>query len=398
MKKFAKVTLCLTACLLISTAVFAEKVELYALDGRTLIVDDTQVELYTAEGMGWFKEKPVTMYALDGRTLVVSADRVEAHKNVGWYLFEELPGESGIKPVETPEKPAETAPETNQETNNNSQADTIYVKYTDGTVVCVPAAHLKMYEALGWTQASLAPEKETITMYGPDGATKEVLAEEVSKYELEGWSTKDPNAKYTTLYRHDGTTKEVLASEAQAHKNQGWYPAFDEAVYSYAAFGDGADVLGATTLLENKRYELAFNMVQNAIAKIENTESEYVSMLYYLRSSVIDTWRQAANSPLGFINYWFNDKDGRRMIVFEYRNVSNSRIQSFKINFDICDKDDNVIETNSGSYFVSNLQMTPCEKKRVAWYIESGEEAVAIKNLKVTEVVYSDGTKWTAGN
>ena len=59
---------------------------------------------------------------------------------------------------------------------------------------------------------------------------------------------------------------------------------------------------------------------------------------------------------------------------------------------------DNVIETNSGSYFVNNLQMTPCEKKRVAWYIESGEEAVAIKNLKVTEVVYSDGTKWTAGN
>lgn len=395
MRKFVKATLCLTACLLVSTVAFAEKVELYALDGRTLSVDENQVAIYTADGMGWFKEKPVTMHALDGRTLVVPADKVEAHKKVGWYLSIELPGENNVPTVQIPEQPAETTPETNTEVNPQP-ADRIYIRYTDGTVVNVPAEHLKMYEALGWTKADKSPEKETVTMYNSDGSVKEVSPDEVDQYKLEGWSTQNPNAEYTTLYRYDGTTKEVLAEEAHIHKDSGWYPAYEEAVYSYAAFGDGADVSGATTLLENKRYELAFNMVQDALAKIENTGSEYVSMLYYLRSSVVDTWRQAANSPLGFINYWFNDKDGKRMIVFEYRNVSNNRISSFKINFDICDKDDTVIETNSGSYFVSNLQMTPCEKKRVAWYIESGEDAAKIKNLKVTEVVYSDGTKWTA--
>ena len=140
---------------------------------------------------------------------------------------------------------------------------------------------------------------------------------------------------------------------------------------------------------------MAFNMVQDALNKIENTDSEYVSMLYYLRSMVTDAWREAANSPLGFINYWFSEKDGKSLIVFEYRNVSNSRIQSFRINFDICDKDGNVIETNSGSYYVNNLQMTPCEKKRVGWVIKTGDQATSITNLKVNEVVFSDSTKWT---
>ena len=136
-------------------------------------------------------------------------------------------------------------------------------------------------------------------------------------------------------------------------------------------------------------------MVSEAIEKLENTESEYVSMLYYLRTMVTDTWREAANSPLGFINYWFSEKDGKSIVVFEYRNVSNSRITSFRINFDICDKDGNVIETNSGSYYVNNLQMVPCDKKRVAWIIQNGKDAASIKNLKIAEVVFSDNTKWT---
>ena len=178
----------------------------------------------------------------------------------------------------------------------------------------------------------------------------------------------------------------------------GWYPAYDEAVYAYAAFGNGSDVEGATVLLENKKYEQAFNMVQDALDKIENTDSEYVSLLYYLRSTVTDTWREAANSPLGFVNFWLDYKDTKRIVVFEYRNVSNSRIESFKINFDVCDKDGNIIEKNAGSYNASNLQMTPCEKKRVAWALQSGSAATTIKNIKVKEVVFADGTKWSAAN
>ena len=42
--------------------------------------------------------------------------------------------------------------------------------------------------------------------------------------------------------------------------------------------------------------------------------------------------------------------------------------------------------------------MVPCDKKRVAWIIEKGDKAKSIKNLKVKEVVFADGTKWSAEN
>lgn len=395
MKKTLKLLLCLSASLTVATVAFAAKTELYALDGRTIFVDENQIEAYTAPGMGWYSEKPVTMYSADGRTLVVPADQVEAHKAVGWYL------EGELKTSEKPETvPEETTPpaETEKETETAVKADTALVKYTDGTVVRVPLDHVAFYKALNWVVVEGESEvsKQTVTMYSADGVAKEVPYDEVGKYELEGWSRTKPESKTVTLYKN-GEEKAVAEAEVESYKAQGWYSAYDESIYAYAAFGDAKNP-GATALLEQKKYELAYNAVQDAIDKIEGTESEYVPMLHYLRSNVMDAWREAANSPLGFINYWYSNKDDKRIVVFEYRNVSNSRIKFFKINFDICDKDGNVIEKNEGSYYVDNLQMTPCEKKRVAWIIDSGSEAVSIKNLKVIEVKFSDGETWTASN
>ena len=395
MKKTFKSLICLTATFVMATSASAAKTELYALDGRTLFVDENQIEAYTAPGMGWYLEKPVTMYASDGRTLVVAADQVEAHKAVGWYLEGELDGaDNNLQAPDTEDTEKVPAPE---KENISSSLTTVRIKYTDGTVITVPAEHLKMYLALDWVQldAETAPTA-TVTMYNSEGVSKEVLADEVSKYELAGWTTKKPNIDYMTVYYHDGTTKEIAKDLYETYKSQGWYSAFDEAVYAYAAFGNGSDVPGATKLVENKQYELAFNTVKDAIDKIENSESEYVTMLYYLRSTITDAWREAANSPLGFINYWFTDKDNKRFVIFEYRNVSNSRIKYFEINFDICDKDGNIIETNSGSYYVDNLQLVPCDKTRVGWKVESGQDAVSVKNVKVKEVKFADGTAWTA--
>lgn len=394
MKNMFKVLFCLSASLVIATTVVAAKTELYSLDGRSLFVDENQVEIYTAEGMGWFLEKPVTMYSADGRTIVVTADQVAAYKAVGWFLEGELNAEAAED---------ETVVEDSTQMTEAAKAETtvtadglVAVKYTDGTVVNVPDYHVEMYKALGWSVADGITSK--VVMYSPEGVAKEVDASEVAKYQLAGWTKTKSEESYVTLYYYDGTTKSIQQSMVKEYNEQGWFSAYDEAVYSYAAFGDGKDVSGATQLLEDKKYELAFNMVQDALDKIENTDSEYVSMLYYLRTMVTDTWRSAANSPLGFINYWFTEKDGKWIVVFEYRNVSNSRIQSFKINFDICNEEGEVIETNSGSYYVSDLQMVPCEKKRVAWLIQKGDEAKSIKNLKVNEVVFSDNTKWTAAN
>ncbi len=385
MRKGIKVFSCLAASLIMASAASAN-VELYALDGRTLSVVEEEVALYTAEGMGWYLEKPVTMYSLDGRTLVIPADRVEAHQKVGWYLKEDLPGnnETGSEEVVKPDADVVTD---------------VAIKYTDGTIVTVPKEHLETYKTLGWIVATEDDlNSATVVMYDADGNTLEVPAKEVGKYELEGWSTVKPSGKKMTVYFHDATEKQILDSQYETFKAQGWYATYDEAVYNYAVKGNGTDVEGAEALLKNKKYELSYNMVKDALDKIESSGSEYVAKLYDMRSEIMTTWNAAAKSPLGFINYWFAEKDGKDMIVFEYRNVSNNRIKSFRINFDICDADGNVIEKNSGSYFIENLQMAPCDKKKVAWLIQTGDSAKSIKNLKVKEVTYADGTKWTAAN
>lgn len=403
MKRTTKSFICLGASLMMASSVCMAKTELYALDGRTLFVEDNQIEVYTAPGMGWFKEKPVTMYSADGRTLVVAADQVEAHKAVGWYLEGELDAQKDNQQNNEQDSQQgtdneQTVPDTTVDVEKPS-SNKIFIKYTDNTIIQVPSNHVETYKLLGWTLVDGDDaSSDSVIMYNSDGESKVVSVDEVSKYELAGWSTTKPNSNLVTIYSFDGTTKNVDPSEVEAYKEKGWGTAFDEAVYTYAAKGDGGENIGAVAMLENKQYELAFNNVQNAIEELENTESEYLSMLYYLRSNVTDAWREAANSPLGFINYWFNTKDGKKLVVFEYRNVSNSQIQSFKINFDICDKDGEVIETNSGSYFVNNLKMLPCDKKRVGWAIESGDNAQSVKNVKVLEATFSDGTSWKASN
>lgn len=62
------------------------KVTLYALDGRTIDVIESEVPAYL--NVGWYRtlsETQQTMYAPDGRTITVFKSEVSAYKNVGWY-------------------------------------------------------------------------------------------------------------------------------------------------------------------------------------------------------------------------------------------------------------------------------------------------------------------------
>lgn len=401
MKKMFITVFALMALLLISTSVFAAQTQLYALDGRTLLVEESQIPLYTAEGMGWFLEKPVTMYAPDGRTLVVPADRVEAQKAVGWFVKEDqstpvLPPEQA--PAPTPQQPAEptVTPET-----------IVVVRYTDGSIVKVPLGDVATYKTLGWEHIHVEfNQLGNVIIYNSEGDSREVTFEDAEKFTKSGWLFIKPGTQpaplpelpdeKVTLFHHSGVTKEVNSSEVSSYKSRGYGSTIDEAIYNYAASGDGGEKVGAIALLQNKKYELAFREVKDALDKIEANNSEYVQKLYTLRSNIIDTWGAAANSPLGFINYWFDTRDGKKYIIFEYRNLGNKRITYLGVNFDICDKDGKVIETNAGSYFVNNLQMLPCDKARVGWVVKSGEDALSITNLKVKEVHFADNTVWKA--
>lgn len=55
-------------------------ITMYAPDGRTIDVLETEIEAY--KNVGWYIEPVTQMYALDGRTIYVPNSEVEAHKNV----------------------------------------------------------------------------------------------------------------------------------------------------------------------------------------------------------------------------------------------------------------------------------------------------------------------------
>lgn len=60
-----------------------QKVTMYAPDGRTLEVLESEVEAY--QNVGWYLYPVVTMYAPDGRTIDIGTHEVNDYINVGWY-------------------------------------------------------------------------------------------------------------------------------------------------------------------------------------------------------------------------------------------------------------------------------------------------------------------------
>ena len=57
--------------------------EVFASDGRTMVIASSELETY--KNVGWFENYIATLYSIDGRTINVYAKDVPAYKNVGWY-------------------------------------------------------------------------------------------------------------------------------------------------------------------------------------------------------------------------------------------------------------------------------------------------------------------------
>jgi len=82
-RKFSALLLCILLAFSWAAAGAEPEVIMYAADGRTLYVINSEVEAYKA--VGWYTEPVTLMYAADGRTLYVINSEVEAYKKVGWY-------------------------------------------------------------------------------------------------------------------------------------------------------------------------------------------------------------------------------------------------------------------------------------------------------------------------
>ncbi len=149
---------------------------MYAADGRTLVIPETETELYI--NVGWYTEPVRTMYAADGRTLVIKTAETVAYENVGWF-------------TEPP----------------------IIMYAADGRTLAVNPSDVAAHETVGWFT------EPPVIMYAMDGRTLAIKANEVTAYENVGWFTEPPLRVYAT----DGRTLDIKGSELQAYLNVGWY-------------------------------------------------------------------------------------------------------------------------------------------------------------------------------
>ena len=124
-------------------------VTMYAADGRTSAVMDSDVEAWKA--VGWYDVPVSTMYAPDGRTTVVATSEIPAWKAVGWY---DVP------------------------------VSTLYA--TEGRIAVVATSDVAAWKAVGWYDVPVS------TMYAPDGRTTVIAASEIPTWKADGWYEHPP--------------------------------------------------------------------------------------------------------------------------------------------------------------------------------------------------------------
>ena len=121
-------------------------VTMYAPDGRTIDIAQSEVEAY--ENVGWYKEPVVLMYAADGRTRYTLQSEVEAYQGVGWYT----------EPV-------------------------VLMYAADGRTRYTLQSEVEAYQGVGWYT------EPVVLMYAADGRTRYTLQSEVEAYQGVGWYT-----------------------------------------------------------------------------------------------------------------------------------------------------------------------------------------------------------------
>ncbi len=132
--------------------VCAGGVIMYSLDGRTCVVNESEV--YAYKMVGWYNGKPVTMYSDDGRAIIVGEREISDYEKVGWHY-----------------------------------KVTMYAP--DGRTAEVPYADVQAWKNVGWYT------EPVVVMYSLDGRTVTIAESEIEAYKAVGWYTEEMyNAYY----------------------------------------------------------------------------------------------------------------------------------------------------------------------------------------------------------
>ncbi len=183
-------TLCLTFTAFIPF-VKADYTIMYASDGRTIHINEEDVELW--KSVGWYETpedaKIITMYSMDGRTLEIPQYYREAYNKVGWY--------------------------------NTKEEVTITMYSMDGRSLEVYKAFGEEFRAVGWYYNL---SDVSVKMYDSEGKEYTVFKDNIEA-ELANGLTLNKNDVMQLMFSADGRFIHVPFEDVEAYNKVGWYTA-----------------------------------------------------------------------------------------------------------------------------------------------------------------------------
>ena len=167
----------------------ADDVIMYASDGRTINIEEKDIELW--KNVGWFETaedaKIITMYAADGRTLDIPQYYREDFRKVGWY---------------------------------NTREEVVQIMYSmDGRTLEVYKDAAAAHHAVGWYYNL---SDVTVKMYDKDGAEYTVFKDNIAKELANGLSI-NKNDVMQLMFSADGRFIHVPFDKVTEYEKVGWY-------------------------------------------------------------------------------------------------------------------------------------------------------------------------------
>ncbi len=334
----------LAVLLLGSSSVLANGyVTMYAPDGRAEIVDSQSVGQW--ESVGWYTYPVQKVYAADGREAIIARSEVPAWENVGWFAY----------PVTT-------------------------MYSLDGRTMLIAKSDVPAWNAVGWYDFVPAP------VYAPDGRVSVIPVWDVPAWESVGWYT----YPVWTVYAADGRSAVIAQSDVEAWKSVGWYDNPWDAEMEQAYNITVNEIYG---FMAAKDYSSALGLVQEMISELFYA-TKYEIKLDALRTEIMAAWRSYCGAPLAILDSYASEEYSVPEANILYCNISHKTIAGFKLEFTCYNIFGEVEETYYDYYYDDAAYLGSGEYEWGSWDLYGADSVNTIKNIYVTEIVYTDGTKW----
>lgn len=217
-----------------------------------------------------------------------------------------------------------------------------------------------------------------VDLYSMDGRCITVYDVQTPVYTSVGWY------EAVTMYALDGRKITIPPYEVEAYKKVGWYDIYEYTIYLLRNVTNDYIQIGM--------YNEAIDTIEESGSWMNGTEYEYTVRL--IKEGVMDKWRNAERCPIGVISYSIGEEYDVPTVTLNLRNISYKTIIAFRSKFTCYNVFGEVEESYYDTYYCDDTYLESGESASYTWKLYGADSVDNVKNIRITEIVFSDGTKW----